>query len=69
LLAVNRPVDMIAVCIDIEISVSSGALHDSSFHYKKINTLYDILVASPQCVEQYPDFKTIGDIHRSPAIV
>lgn len=47
LLAVNRPVDMIAEGIDIALSVSSGALPDSSLHYKKINTLYDILVASP----------------------
>ncbi|MBJ2578985.1 substrate binding domain-containing protein, partial [Salmonella enterica subsp. enterica serovar Bareilly] len=69
LLAVNRPVDMIAEGIDIALSVSSGALPDSSLHYKKINTLYDILVASPQWVEQYPDLKTIGDLHRAPAMV
>ncbi|MDI5817426.1 hypothetical protein MJI46_31735, partial [Salmonella enterica subsp. enterica serovar Cerro] len=36
---------------------------------KKINTLYDILVASPQWVEQHPDLKTIGDLHRAPAMV
>lgn len=69
LLAVNRPVDMIAEGIDIALSVSSGALPDSSLHYKKINTLYDILVASPQWVEQHPDLKTIGDLHRAPAMV
>ncbi|EDT7239276.1 TPA: LysR family transcriptional regulator [Salmonella enterica subsp. enterica serovar Warragul] len=69
LLAVNRPMDMIAEGIDIALSVSSGALPDSSLHYKKINTLYDILVASPQWVEQHPDLKTIGDLHRAPAMV
>lgn len=68
LLAVNRPVDMIAEGIDIALSVSSG--HCLTLHCTiKINTLYDILVASPQWVEQHPDLKTIGDLHRAPAMV
>ncbi len=36
LLAINRPVDMVAEGIDIALVTASGALADSTLHYKKI---------------------------------
>ncbi|UJL40951.1 LysR family transcriptional regulator [Salmonella enterica subsp. enterica serovar Infantis] len=68
LLAVNRPVDMIAEGIDIALSVSSG--HCLILRCT-IKNQYAIRYSGcqPQWVEQYPDLKTIGDLHRAPAMV
>ncbi len=38
LLAINRPVDMVAEGIDIALVTASGALADSTLHYKKLHT-------------------------------
>ncbi|WP_370615307.1 LysR substrate-binding domain-containing protein [Citrobacter portucalensis] len=69
LIAVNRSVDMIAEGIDIALSASSESLPDSSLHYKKLDAQFDILVASPQWIAQFPNLKSISDLEGVPAMV
>lgn len=69
MLAINRPVDMVAEGIDIALVTASGALADSTLHYKKLHTQADILVASSQWLARHPQVKAIDDLNRVDGIL
>lgn len=69
LLAINRPVDMVAEGIDIALVTASGALADSTLHYKKLHTQTDILVASSQWLARHPQVKAIDDLNHVDGIL
>lgn len=62
LIAVGRPVDLIAERLDIALVVHMGELKDSNFHARHLTSQHDILVASPEWCAQHPDIKDLEDL-------
>lgn len=69
LLGVNRQVDLVAERLDIALIVHSGELKDTSFHYRKLATQNDVLVASPDWCEKHPHISTIEDLATADTLI
>lgn len=62
LMAVSRPVDLIAERLDIALVVHMDELKDSSFHARMLASQHDILVASPEWCVKNPEITKPEDL-------
>lgn len=69
LTGVNRRVDMIAEGLDISLIAHAGELTDSSFHSRRLKSMQDILVASPEWLSENGWLQTLDDLSRADTLV